>query len=354
MEGSWWFYAPNKALPIVFAVLFLITGSWHLYQNITYKCWRATGLLPIGAFVFTVGYCLREVAAFHDSSIGWYMATTITILCSPPVYEAVNCFILGRFLYYVPYKAPLHPWRLMVTFATFSSITESVNSNGASKATTPYGGVGNQTAGHILMCVSLMMQITSMICFIAVALRFEYNCRRADIFPSKLRNSLRILYVSCALISVRTLYRAVEWYETRSVDPSNPASFPPVLQHEAFFYVFEASVMLLNSFLLNIFHPTRYLPENYKVYLAPDGVTEIEGSGLGRDPRKKWLQLVDPFDIYGLFTNRDQNYNVWAPEPDTSSIRSTSDGASETTEKEKEKMPWGNWPKDEDLVRVVA
>ncbi|EJT98599.1 hypothetical protein DACRYDRAFT_110510 [Dacryopinax primogenitus] len=363
VEGSWWYYAPNKVAPIVFAVLFCITGCWHLWQNWHFKSWKSSGLFPIAGFVFVIGYSMREVAAFYYTEIGFYMASNIILLCSPPVFETANLFILGRLLYYVPYHAPLHPWRFMLTFAVFQSFTESINGNGAAKATTPYSGPGEQRIGHILMQTSLMMQIFSALCFILIALRFEYNCRRAGIWPDKLRNSLRMVYLSCALIHVRTIYRTIEWFEPGDHNPNDPSSFPPVLRTEAFFWVFEASVMLTNSFLLNIFHPTRLLPTNYKVYLAPDGVTEIEGRGLGKDPRVWWMQLIDPFDVYGLFTNRDQKHNIWAQEEPNNAITkgnlttttSRTDSSSDSaSEKKIDVGSWGNWRVQNELIRQVA
>lgn len=32
VDGSLWFYAPNKGAPVVFAVLFLVSGITHGYQ----------------------------------------------------------------------------------------------------------------------------------------------------------------------------------------------------------------------------------------------------------------------------------------------------------------------------------
>ncbi|KZO93679.1 hypothetical protein CALVIDRAFT_502730 [Calocera viscosa TUFC12733] len=347
-EGSWWYYAPNKVAPIIFAILFLASGIWHLYQTIRYKTWKSTTLFPVACLIFVAGYIVREIAAYHYDSIGFYMATSIILLCSPPFYEAANCFVLARIMYYIPYEAPLHPWRLMLTFGVFQSILDSVTNNGASKATTPFGGQANQLAGRILLNVSFSMQIFSMLCFIAIALRFEYNCRRSGVFPETIRNALRVVYVSCALISVRTIYRAVEWFGTNEVNPSDPSTFPPVLRQEAYFYVFEASVMLSNSLLLNIFPPTRFLPRDFKIFLAPDGVTEMEGKGmLKKDPRKLWQQFCDPFDLYGLFTKRDQKLNLWEQERQVDGTPS-SDASSDM-----EKFGWGNWGNDDDLVKVV-
>lgn len=47
------------------------------------------------------------------------------------------------------------------------------------------------------------------------------------------------------------------------------------------------------------------LPRSNKIYLAMDGVTEIEGPGY-EDRRHFLLTLFDPFDIVGIIMNRKQ------------------------------------------------
>ena len=63
--------------------------------------------------------------------------------------------------------------------------------------------------------------------------------------------------------------------------------------------------MIANSVLLNFRHPASFLPSSNKVYLAEDGVTEIEGPGF-LDKRNFFVTLVDPFDLVGLFRGRDK------------------------------------------------
>ncbi|KAJ4308323.1 hypothetical protein N0V84_012163 [Fusarium piperis] len=50
----------------------------------------------------------------------------------------------------------------------------------------------------------------------------------------------------------------------------------PILRYEAFFYIFEAVFMLINSILWNVWHPSRFLPKDYYIYLSQDG-TEVKG-----------------------------------------------------------------------------
>lgn len=71
--------------------------------------------------------------------------------------------------------------------------------------------------------------------------------------------------------------------------------------------------MLANSVLMNARHPLRYLPRSNKIYLARDGVTEIEGPGYS-DKRMFIMTLLDPFDIVGMIRRKDQQTRFWETE----------------------------------------
>jgi len=62
--------------------------------------------------------------------------------------------------------------------------------------------------------------------------------------------------------------------------------------------------MASNSLLLNSRHSVVYLPRSNKIYLAEDGNTEIEAGF--EDRRNFLLTIFDPFDVVGLFMERDR------------------------------------------------
>ena len=68
--------------------------------------------------------------------------------------------------------------------------------------------------------------------------------------------------------------------------------------------------MLLNTYLMNVYPPAKYLPANYKIYLATDGRTELEGPGAADNRHFLWT-LCDPFDVVGLVTGRDAKNRFW-------------------------------------------
>lgn len=131
--------------------------------------------------------------------------------------------------------------------------------------------------------------LTAVLCFIglvAVALVFHRRAIKANLLTAPIRTVLLTLYASSFLIFARSIFRLVEFFE----GPNGKASTV-----ELYFWVFESAVMLVNSFLLNAFHPGRFLPRNSKIYLDRDGVTEGEGLGFVDERWYLWTWL-DPFE----------------------------------------------------------
>ena len=79
---------------------------------------------------------------------------------------------------------------------------------------------------------------------------------------------------------------------------------------EAYFYCCDILFVILAFFVLNVLHPGKLLPVSNKVYLTPDGETEKEGPGWD-DRRPFMVTLFDPFDLMGLYRNRDARERFW-------------------------------------------
>jgi len=91
------------------------------------------------------------------------------------------------------------------------------------------------------------------------------------VFNYRMKVIMYELYASNFLILLRNCFRtAAFFYPWNSV--ANDQEWPV--------WVFEYVPMLINSCLMNIYPPAKYLPANHKFYLAVDGKTEIEGPGL--------------------------------------------------------------------------
>ncbi|KAM5341630.1 hypothetical protein ACJ41O_014661 [Fusarium nematophilum] len=320
VDGSFWFYAPNKGAAIFFLIAFFSSGCVHAWQSTHYKCWILTPLFTFCAVLFTAGFALRIYGAFHYDNLDIFIASMCITYAAPPLLELQNYHILGRILYYVPYHSPLHPGRVLTTFGFISGIIEALNGWGASYSANQSLKDSEIKAGHALIKTSLILQIIVAVLFIALAVVFHRRCIANGIRNDRLDSSLITLYTSITLILGRTIYRLVEYFgveELRFGPDFDPATISPVIRYEWFFYVFEAALMLINTVMFNFRHPRRYLPRNNKIYLAPDGVTEVEGPGF-KDPRPFWQTLVDPFDIRGLVTGTARRAdNFWETGDDT-------------------------------------
>ncbi len=232
----------------------------------------------------------------------------VTASCCRPLLELANYHILGRILFYVPYHSPLHPGRVLTTFGMLSTVVEVFNAIGVSYGANPALPERYITLGTALMKASLILQIIVISLFFALAGLFHVRCARGGVLTHSVRAPLITLYTSSCLILIRTIYRTVEYLGTTNLNTGAGFEFTslsPILRYEWFFYVFEASIMLVNVVLWSVRHPRRYLPQDYRVYLAKDGVTEVQGPGWD-DKRGFLMTLMDPFGMLTCMEPRDK------------------------------------------------
>ncbi|KAI0857552.1 hypothetical protein F4860DRAFT_489161 [Xylaria cubensis] len=309
-----WLYEPNKGAAIFFAVAFFISGAVHFWQTVHYHSWRLTGLYIFCSLLFTGGFIARVLGAFDTGNIIKYIVSIVLSYAAPPLYELANYYVLGRILYFVPYCSPIHPGRVLTTFAAISFIIEALNGVAASYVANRTLPDNLQDVGHTLFKVALILQLVVIISFVALATTFYLRCRKNGINHSKVNQPLLTLYISTGIIFARTVYRTVEYFEMETVDyfaaDFDLSKQNPIVRFEWYFYVFEAALMLINSALINIRHPRRWLPQTTKLYLAKDGITEIMGPGYKED-RGFVATLLDPFDVYGMIKGRDQATRFW-------------------------------------------
>lgn len=208
-----------------------------------------------------------------------------------PLLELANYHVLGRVLYYVPHFAPLPPNRVLSTFGLVMMIVETLNALGVSLSSNTSSSQSQQDLGSNLTLASLALQFALIFTFLILAAIFHRRCAKANICPKYSRSittQLIVLYVSMTLILVRCVYRLVEHLGITALDLDSiekARALSPILRYEYYFYIFEASLMLINSVIWNIWNPGRFLPRSYKIHLAKDGSTEVvEEEDMDRRP----------------------------------------------------------------------
>ncbi len=235
-------------------------------------------------------------------------------MSTSPLLELANYQILGRILSYVPYHSPIHPGRVLTTFAFISAVVEALNGNGVAYSVNQSLDPSKQAMGRALLKAALVIQLAVLAAFVLLAAVFHRRCVRAGLTSKGLRSALVTLYMSTALLGARTVYRVVEYWSFAATDFWRPggvvvSELSPVIRYEWFFWVWEASLMLANVVLVNWRHPRRFLPKSRKTYLGLDGV-DVMGPGY-KDGRAFWVTLVDPFDLVGLVKGRGKGERFW-------------------------------------------
>ncbi|KAL1866753.1 hypothetical protein VTK73DRAFT_4545 [Phialemonium thermophilum] len=309
--ASLYVYIPDKGAPIFFAIAYASSAAGHIWQCYRCKCFKLAGLHPVCAVVFTLGYSLRAYSAFDarylytTQNLIIYILSQVFIYVCPPLLELANYRVLGRIFYYVPHKAPLPPNRVLSTFGALIALVELLNSLGVALASNPSSSKTQQGLGSHLTVAAVAVQLCVVASCVALAGLFHRRCIRAGIRSRAALTPVKTLYASMALILVRCVYRLVEHLGNTTVhldDLEALKTLSPILRYEWFFYVFEATLMFLNSVLWNVWSPGRYLPRNHLVHLASDGVTEVEDESKP-DNRPLWAKFGSMM-TFGLFFQR--------------------------------------------------
>ncbi|KAG8839547.1 hypothetical protein FRB91_003409 [Serendipita sp. 411] len=289
-----WCYVPNKGAAYAFAILYFLNAVGHWYQCWKYKA-KYTIPLAVGATFTTVGFCFKIVSSYHLDVLGLWIPAAILLFTAPPIYSAADYFVLAKTLHYIPSQAPMHPGRVVTTFVTLDTLCEMLMGTGVGQVVN-YDNPKKVRIGTILIKCGLILQILLFLAFVAVAFRFHSNVRKANLV-GRWTTVLYVLYTSAFVISVRCLYRVVEYFM---------GTTGPLFRHEAYFHVFEATLMLINVLVLNFFHPARFLPKSNKIFLNENGQEESADRGGWDDKRPFFITLVDPFNLVGLLKEREE------------------------------------------------
>ncbi|EAT87255.2 hypothetical protein SNOG_04864 [Parastagonospora nodorum SN15] len=196
-------------------------------------------------------------------------------------------------------------------FGGLMAIVEGLSGSGVSLTANAKAKESTKKMGHTLLLVALALQVCVIFIFVYLSVVFHRRCIKARV-PAQskaVRSTLMTLYLSMALIFVRCVFRLVEMAtSSTSVDITSMErlmKLSPVLRNEAYFYAFEASLMLINSVLWNVRHPGPYLPGDTHIYLAQDG-TEVEGGGDGSEDRPLLLNMANTL-MFGLLYRDDKD-----------------------------------------------
>ncbi|ROT39999.1 hypothetical protein SODALDRAFT_343891 [Sodiomyces alkalinus F11] len=298
---SLYVYQPNTGAAIFFTIAYAVSGAFHVWQCRRYNAWRLIGLHPLCGLTLTAGYGLRIWGSYNFlykvddvTPLIMFILSQCFIYICPPLLELANYHILGRIFYYVPHCSPFPPGKVLAFFGGLMLLVELLNGLGVALFANPSSGTTQQSVGGNMTIAAVTMQLMIILAFVWLAFVFYRRCRKAHIRSRSVKTMRTTLYTSMALIFIRCVYRLVEHTGHTHKDLDDIESLRelnPLFRFEVFFYIFEASLMLVNSIIWNIWHPGRFLPRDYHVHLGPDG-NEVAGEK-DEDNRPMWAKVVN-------------------------------------------------------------
>ncbi|KAH7399592.1 RTA1 like protein-domain-containing protein [Pyrenochaeta sp. MPI-SDFR-AT-0127] len=255
-EGSPWTYKPNSAAAMIFLISFTLATLWHIVIIFRRRV-RYFIVLAIGGALEIAGYTTRFLATRDTENLTFFIVQTLCILVAPALFAASIYVVLGRLILLLGGEAysPVKPSRLTLIFVGGDVVTFLVQVMGSGMLRT------NFTLGKTIILVGLGAQIVFFALFIALASVFH---RRLSSKPTdqslsmdarngtkSWRGVMLVLYVSSALIFIRSVFRLIEFTGNRD---------SLLHKSEAFLYVCDSLLMLGVLAVLIYNHPSEYVP----------------------------------------------------------------------------------------------
>ncbi|KAJ7595680.1 RTA1 like protein-domain-containing protein [Mycena floridula] len=245
-------YCPSYGAAILFATLFGVSTAIHLAQAIIYRkrfCW----VIIMGGIWETSGFAVRAVSSHNVTSETLNTVAQLLVLLAPLWINAFVYMILGRMVYYyLPSKKIwIRAERLALCFILLDITAFVIQAAGGILAS------GSNPPKTVLLGLHIYeggigFQEFFVLIFVGLAIKLYRDLSRNEDTgrPTDWKPLLSVLFATLTLITTRIIYRLVEFSEGFSSTVTN---------HEAYFYVLEATPMILGFGLLNIWHPGRFL-----------------------------------------------------------------------------------------------
>ncbi|KAG7294193.1 hypothetical protein NEMBOFW57_004263 [Staphylotrichum longicolle] len=266
------------AAVVVFAVLTLL-HVWRIYRHRSFYFTAFT----IGGCFQVVGYCGRIWSHFDSTAIGGFVMQAILILVAPALYAASIYMILGRLIRALHAEpASIVPVKWMTKIFVIGDVLSFLMQA---------GGGGIQAAGTLelynvgekIIIVGLFVQIVMFGFFLVTTVLFHLRFRQSSSShgqqesPIRWKHHLAVLYVTSAIIMVRSIFRVVEYLQ---------GNRGYLISHEVFLYVFDALLMAMVMAVFFVFYVEDLeLSESGKRESAMEMLSSQDSNGRGIVPR---------------------------------------------------------------------
>ncbi|KIO33991.1 hypothetical protein M407DRAFT_227185, partial [Tulasnella calospora MUT 4182] len=294
-EASFW-------APFVLCGLFGIAWLVHVGQAIRFKSLFMWVILVAGTLEW-LGYMWRYVALLAASS---YLVVSQTFLIVTPALLVAQCYIVvERMMAFVgkEYGFTDHQ-EIAKIFLGADVVAIVMQVIGSSILTDARGDLSQAKVAKKILVAGLLLQIITFGIYSFFAAAFDFRSSRDPalrVYGTQMKGLRKLwitFYVSAVLITLRSIYRAVEFAD---IAPSPRGIYDPdkyLFTHEWPFYVFDAIPILISVVAFAIWHPGAYLPSRKGLridgtYQEQQGWSLLHWCGL-RKPHQRGLGTGAP------------------------------------------------------------
>ncbi|OLN81855.1 Protein RTA1-like protein 8, partial [Colletotrichum chlorophyti] len=255
VDADWSFYRfePSTAAAVFFCVVFVLTTALHVVQLVRTKTWYMTAFV-IGGLCEVIGYGTRTKNTLEDPgcwSLMPYVLQNVLLLVAPALMAASIYMILGRIILLTDGESHALIKRRWLTkiFVSGDVLSLLLQSSGGGMMAASASMVN---VGEKIIIFGLFVQLLVFGFFIVVAALFHVRMNKMPTAKShqpdiRWRYYLLTLYVTSALIWVRSIFRVIEYLEGNKGH---------LMTTEAYIYVFDATLMFIVMVWMNWFHPS--------------------------------------------------------------------------------------------------
>ena len=269
-DYNYYHYQPSLPLAVIALVLFGLATIGIGYHTIKHKSWYFSAFL-IGGLCEVVGYIVRVIGRNDTTLLGPYVVQGILLLIPPVLFAASIYMTLKRIILFVgaPEHSIIRVSRLTKLFVWADGVSLFVQASGSGlQAATESPNLPK--IGKWIVIVGLAVQLLAFTLFLTVAGIFHSRVRRDSRFIQGLpwERLLHVLYISGALIMVRSVFRVAEY--AMGYDGY-------LMSTEVYFYIFDALLMWLTMALYVIYFPAATLARPTVLEYVYDG-SETKGT----------------------------------------------------------------------------
>ncbi|KAH7201342.1 RTA1 like protein-domain-containing protein [Fusarium oxysporum] len=262
-------YDPSLPAAIIFMVLYAISFGFHILHIIQFWKLKLYFFLPFLAGVLcwfaltiseAIGFCGRTISAAEspDYTNFPYVTQHMLLLIGPTCYVASLCMAIGQLIQVLDAEqySPIKPKWLTKGLLVGDLLAMILQAVGGQKATdSKYAA--RRREGENILAVGFAVQILFLILFMAISGIFQHRAAKGLPLRScspaiNWRKYLLVNHIANMLILVRSIYHLIGYGQGYNGE---------LRSTEAYFYAFDALLMLVVSVIFNIFHPLTYVNE---------------------------------------------------------------------------------------------